>query len=134
MAIRDKVAIITGAARGHGRSIAVAFASEGAKLALVDVAPMDQVVTDCQQHEAEVLQLQTDLREPDKVQAMIEQVHKRYGRIDILVNDAGIVTHFRYAGTKPWPRIAEMEPSFFDNVMRTNLFGTYLTTHFTLPY
>ncbi|MEA2641588.1 MAG: hypothetical protein QOF51_2982 [Chloroflexota bacterium] len=134
LAIRDKVVIITGAARGHGRSMAVTFASEGARLALADIAPLDQVVGECQQYEAEVRPFQLDLREPAQVRAMIDEVHKHYGRIDVLINDAGIVTHFRYAGTERWPRIAEMEPSFFDNVIRTNLFGTFLTTKYVLPY
>ena len=114
--------------------MAVTFASEGARLALVDIAPLAQVVGECQQYEADVLPFQIDLREPEQVRAMIDEVHQRYGRIDVLINDAGIVTHFRYAGTKRWPRIVDMEPSFFDNVIRTNLFGTFLTTKYVLPY
>jgi NAD(P)-dependent dehydrogenase (short-subunit alcohol dehydrogenase family) len=133
MSVKDKVVIITGAARGHGRSIAVTFASEGARLALVDIAPTDQVAQECQAHEAEVLGIQTDLRDPEQVRAMVERVMERYGRIDVLINDAGIVTHFRY-GEPRWSRIAEMDPSFFDSVIRTNLYGTFLTTHFVLPH
>ena len=133
MAVKDKVVIVTGAARGHGRSIAAAFASQGAALALVDIASLDQSLADCRAHEADVVAIPTDLRQPDRVQAMVDEVHRRHGRIDVLVNDAGIVTHFRY-GEPRWPRIAEMDPSFFDNVMRTNLFGTFLTTKYVLPY
>src|SRR4051812_36198857 len=108
LSVRNKVVIITGAARGHGRSMAVTFASEGARLALVDIAPLARVVGECQRYEAEVLPFQTDLREPEQVRAMIDEVHQRYGRIDVLINDAGIVTHFRYAGTERWPRIVDM--------------------------
>ncbi|MBM2811834.1 MAG: 3-ketoacyl-ACP reductase, partial [Chloroflexi bacterium] len=133
VSVRDKSVIITGAAQGHGRSIANAFASEGAQLALVDIAPMDQVISECKAYEVEVLEIPTDLREPDRVRALVEQVHQRYGKIDVLINDAGIVPHFRY-GVTPWPKIADMEPDFFDNVIRTNLFGTFLTTKFTLPH
>ena len=133
MSVRDKSVIITGAAQGHGRSIANAFASEGARLALVDIAPMDQVVSECEAYEADVMAIPTDLREPESVRSMVEQVHKRHGKIDVLINDAGIVTHFRY-GVPNWPMIADMDPAFFDNVIRTNLFGTFLTTKFTLPY
>jgi NAD(P)-dependent dehydrogenase (short-subunit alcohol dehydrogenase family) len=133
MAVKDKVVIITGAARGHGRSIAVAFASEGARLALVDIAPPDQVVRECEAYESEVIGIPTDLRDPEQVRSMVTSVRERYGRIDVLVNDAGIVTHFRY-GDPRWPRIADMDPSFFDSVIRTNLYGTYLTTHFVLPH
>jgi 3-oxoacyl-[acyl-carrier protein] reductase len=64
---------------------------------------------------------------------MIDQVYRQYGRIDVLINDASIVTHFRY-GEPRWARIADMDPSFFDNIIRTNLFGMFLTTKFALPY
>ena len=134
LSVRDKVIIITGSARGHGRSMAVAFASEGARLALVDIAPLAPVVGECQEYGAEVLPFEIDLREPEQVRAMIDEVQQHYGRIDVLINDAGIVTHFRYAGTQRWPRIADMEPSFFDNVIRTNLFGTFLTSKYALRY
>lgn len=133
MAVKDKVVIVTGAARGHGRSIAVAFASEGAALSLVDVASLDQTLADCRAYEGDVIAIPTDLRQPDQVQAMVKQVYQRHGRIDVLVNDAGIVTHFRY-GEPRWPRIADMDLAFFDNVIRTNLMGTFLTTKYVLPH
>jgi NAD(P)-dependent dehydrogenase (short-subunit alcohol dehydrogenase family) len=131
--MRDKVVIITGSARGHGRSIAVAFASQGARLALVDIGSLEQTTKDCQEHDAEVVAFNTDLRDPEQVRQMVEQVHQKYGRIDVLVNDAGIVTHFRY-GEPRWPRIADMDLEFFDKVIRTNLYGTFLTTKYALPY
>jgi NAD(P)-dependent dehydrogenase (short-subunit alcohol dehydrogenase family) len=133
VAVKDKVVIVTGSARGHGRSIAVTFAAQGARLALVDVAPLDQTVADCRAHEADVIAIPTDLRDPEQVRSMIDQVVQRYGRIDVLVNDAGIVTHFRY-GEPRWPRIADMEPAFFENVIRTNLIGTFLATKYALPH
>jgi NAD(P)-dependent dehydrogenase (short-subunit alcohol dehydrogenase family) len=133
MAVRDKAVIVTGSARGHGRSIAVAFASQGARLALVDIGSLEQTKKDCEGYDAEVMTFNTDLRDPKQVQQMVEQVHQKYGRIDVLVNDAGIVTHFRY-GEPRWPRIAEMEPDFFDKIIRTNLYGTFYTTKYVLPY
>jgi NAD(P)-dependent dehydrogenase (short-subunit alcohol dehydrogenase family) len=133
VSVRDKSVIITGAAQGHGRSIANAFAAEGARLTLVDIAPMDQVVGECEGYEAAAIAIPTDLREPEQVRAMVEQAHQRHGRIDVLINDAGIVTHFRY-GVPTWPLIADMDPAFFDNVVRTNLGGTFLTTKYTLPH
>jgi 3-oxoacyl-[acyl-carrier protein] reductase len=134
MSVRDQAVIITGAARGHARSIAHAFAAEGARLALVDFAPLDHTVGELQQYDAEVVPFQLDLREPEPVKEMVDAVHQRFGRIDVLINCAGIVTHFRYAGTQRWPRIAELEPSFFENVIKTNLIGTFHTTRYTLPY
>ncbi len=134
MSVRDKVVVITGAHRGHGRSIAVTFASEGAKLALMDIGSLDQTADECRAYEGEVLTFQLDLTDPKQVKAAIDQIQQHYGRIDVLVNDAGIVTHFRYAGTERWPRIGEMEPDFFDKVIRTNLIGTFHTTRYALPY
>lgn len=133
MSVKDKVVVVTGSARGHGRSIAVAFASQSARLALVDIVSLDQTAEDCRGYDAEVLSLPTDLRDPEQVKAAIGAVHAHYGRIDVLVNDAGIVTHFRY-GEPRWPRIADMGVDFFDNVIRTNLYGTFLTTKYALPY
>lgn len=133
MSVAGKVVIVTGAARGHGRSIAVTFASEGARLALLDIAPMGQVLEECKAYDAEVMTIPTDLRDPEQVKSTIDQVHQHYGRIDVLINDAGIVTHFRY-GEPRWPKIVDMEPGFFDNIIRTNLYGTFHTTKYVLPY
>ncbi len=133
MAVKDRVVIITGAARGHGRSIANAFAAQGARLALVDIEPLDKTTGECQGYDAEVLAIQADLRKPEDIKAMVDQVHQRYGQIDVLINDGGIVPHFRY-GVAPWPLVPDLEPDFFENVIRTNLFGTFLTTKYTLPH
>jgi dihydroxycyclohexadiene carboxylate dehydrogenase len=134
MSVQDKVVVVTGAHRGHGRSIAVTFASEGAKLALIDIAPLDQTADECRARGVEVLPLQVDVRDPEQVKSAIDQIQQHYGRIDVLVNDAAIVTHFRYAGVQRWPRLAEMEPEFFERVIRTNLLGTFHTVRYTLPY
>jgi NAD(P)-dependent dehydrogenase (short-subunit alcohol dehydrogenase family) len=133
VSVKDKTVIITGAARGHGRSIACAFASQGARLALVDILPLDQTMRDCGAYEAEVAGFPADLREPESVRSMVEQVNAKYGRIDILINDAAINPHFAY-GKPHWPRIAELDPSFFENIIRTNLFGTFHTMRYVLPY
>src|SRR5436309_13479192 len=108
MSVRDQVVVITGAHRGHGRSIANTFAKEGSKLALIDLNSLDQTASECRAQGVEVLTFEVDLRDPQQVKSTIDQIHQHYGRIDVLVNDAGIVTHFRYSGVDRWPRIAEM--------------------------
>ena len=133
MAVRDKVVIITGGAMGIGRYNARAFAAAGAKLAIVDVAPMETVASEVAELGAQVLPVHTDIRDEEQVQAALEQVHRHYGRIDVLINDAAIVTHFQ-AGSPRWPRIRDMESSFFDNVIRTNLIGTFHCTKHAIPY
>jgi NAD(P)-dependent dehydrogenase (short-subunit alcohol dehydrogenase family) len=133
VSVEGNTVIITGAARGHGRSIAVAFASQGARLALVDILPLDQTILDCRAYQAEVAGFPTDLRDPEAVRVMADRVHATYGRIDVLINDAAINPHFAY-GKPRWRRIAELDPAFFENILRTNLFGTFHTMRYVLPY
>ena len=127
MAVNDKVVLVTGGAQGVGRQIVKTFAAEGARIAIADVAPFDNVLNDIKQHDVDVLPIHTDVRDVASVRSLMEQVHNRFGRIDVVINDAGIVTHFQW-GIARWPRIAEMEPDFFDKVIRTNLIGTFLST------
>lgn len=133
MALRGKVVVVTGGAMGIGRYIARTFAAEGARLAIADIAPMDTVADEVGRLGAEALLVRTDVREPEDVRSLMEQIHRRYGRIDVLINDAAIVTHFQW-GLPRWPRIRDMEPSFFENVIRTNLIGTFHCTKYVLPY
>ena len=133
MAVRDKVVIVTGGAQGVGRFVARTFAAEGAKVAIADIAPTDTVANEITKLEAEVLPVRTDVTDEDQVRAMVEQVYRRWGRIDVLINDAGIVTHF-HVGAPRWPRIRDMPRDFFQKVIDTNLVGTYLCTKHVLPY
>ena len=133
MAVRDKVVVITGGAMGIGRYNARVFAEAGAKLAIADLAPMETVAAEVAERGAAVLPVQVDIRDEEAVRRMMERVNEHYGRIDVLINDAGIVTHFQ-SGSPRWPRIADMESSFFDNVMRTNLMGTFHCTKHAIPY
>ncbi len=133
MALNDKVVIITGGAMGIGRYNARVFAAEGAKLAIADIAPMETVASEVAELGAEVLPVHADIRDETQARALMAQVHSHYGRIDVLINDAGIVTHFQ-AGSPRWARIRDMESDFFDNVMRTNLLGTFHCTKHAIPY
>ena len=133
MAVKDKVVIITGGAMGIGRYNARAFAAAGAKLAIADVTSMETVAGEVAALGAEVLPVQTDIRDEEQARMLMARVHQHYGRIDVLINGAGIVTHFQ-SGAPRWPRISDMESSFFDNVMRTNLIGTFHCTKRAIPY
>ena len=64
---------------------------------------------------------------------MVHQVVDRYGQIDVLVNDAGIVPHFNW-GIPRWPRVRFMSKDFWDNVIQTNLGGTFLCTKYIVPF
>jgi NAD(P)-dependent dehydrogenase (short-subunit alcohol dehydrogenase family) len=133
MSVQGKVVIVTGGAKGIGRWVAKSFAKEGARVAIADVAPMDNVVSEIEAIGGDVLPVRTDVGVEDDVRALMDKVYRQYGRIDVLINDAGIVTHF-HEGAPRWPRIRDMDLSFFDRVMHTNLGGTFLCTKHVLPY
>ncbi|MBM2811888.1 MAG: short-chain dehydrogenase [Chloroflexi bacterium] len=133
MSLEGKVVVVTGGAQGIGRHIARTFAEAGAKLAIADVAPFDNVVGEIEKLGAQVLAVPTDVRDEDQVRSFFARVWRHYGTPDILVNNAGIVTHFNW-GLPRWNRVRYMEKSFFDNVMNTNLGGTFLCTKHVLPY
>ena len=131
-----QVAVVTGAARGIGRYAALSFARQGVTklgLADVDADALAKVARELEELDVEVLPIRTDVRDEAQVAAMVEQVVARFGRIDILLNDAGIVPHFQW-GTPRWPAIRDMDKSFWDRVLDTNLDGTMLCTKHVLPH
>ena len=120
--LKDKVAVVTGAASGIGRGIAVAFAAEGADIAAVDIAAPDQAATVL----AEIAALgrdahfvRCDVSNSGDVAAMASEVMDRFGRVDILVNNAGIFTQ---------SLLADMSVADWDRVVGVNLRGTFLCT------
>ena len=117
--LKDKVVLITGAAQGIGAACARLMAAEGAHLLLVDLqAQAGMALQD--EHRAVGHQADfwpCDVGDGEQVRAMVEQASKRHGRIDVLVNNAGV---FR-AG--PFLEISEAD---FDAVLRVNLRGAFL--------
>ncbi len=92
--LAGKIALITGAGRGFGRAIALAFAREGARVAanyLVSRAGAEEVVAEAGRLGTEAIALRGDVAREDDVQALIAGTLARFGRLDILVNNAGIM-------------------------------------------
>ena len=91
--LQDRVAIVTGASNGIGRAIAEAFAAEGAKTVLVArrAELLDEVAAGIRSRGGEALPAPADLTREDEVTALFEKVTKAYGRLDVLVNNAGIM-------------------------------------------
>ena len=113
-----KVAIVTGAARGLGRVTAVAFAREGARVAVTDIdeAGGEETLRQIRDAGGEGFFLRTDVRSEADCAAMVEETVRRYGRLDCAVNNAAVV---RFA-----PIIAETQESF-DLHVDTNLRGVF---------
>jgi len=125
LGLQDRVAIVTGAARGLGRAIAEGLAGEGAKLALLDVDwPTLQETAGAIGGQSGVLSLQTDVSEESVVRDAVGQILREYGRVDILVNNAGITSHARI------PEIAQSE---WDRVMAINLRSVMLMSQAVFP-
>ena len=93
--LQGKIAIVTGASNGIGRGIAEAFAAAGAKtvLAARRASLLDEVAAGIKARRGEALAVPSDLTREDAVVALFATVKKAYGRLDVLVNNAGIATH-----------------------------------------
>jgi 3-oxoacyl-[acyl-carrier protein] reductase len=118
MKLKNRVAIVTGAARGIGKAIALTFVREGAKVALVDVDrdQLDLLKDEISKNKGEALPLPCDITQSPQVKEMVNQVWEAFGRVDILVNNAGIIRR----GT-----IETITEEDWDRVIEVNLKGTF---------
>lgn len=113
-----KIAIVTGAGSGIGRAIALRFALEGARVIAVArrLETLQSVVAEAQ---GEVVPHACDISQPDQVAALGDFCRKRYGRLDVLANNAGI-------GGDSGKRLHELSLEAFDRVMNVNVRGAFL--------
>ena len=132
MVLKGQVALITGGAKGIGRFVSHTFAQAGANVAVADIESPDKTAGELGEMGVESLAVTADVRNEADVKAMVDQVVARFGRIDVLVNNAAIVPHFSW-GVPPWPKFRDMEESFWQRIIGTNLGGTFLCTKNVLP-
>src|SRR5215475_47084 len=127
MKLKDKVALITGGGRGIGKAIALAYAREGAKLALCarTGSELDQTVKEIQALKTECEGWSCDVSLEEPVRDFVANVVKLFGRIDVLVNNAGVMT-------RPAPT-AELEGKKWDYTIAVNWRGPFLVTRAALP-
>ena len=116
----DRVAFITGAASGIGRAAAIAFAAEGARVAIVDRSAdaLRTVEALVKKAGGEVLAVACDVSSPDQVEGAIKQIVDRFGRLDIAFNNAGVEN-------KAAP-VHEIDLAEWDRIIGINLRGTFL--------
>ncbi len=121
MLLKDKVAIITGGARGIGREIALTFAREGAKLAIADINPqiLAQTEKEITSYQAEVLSSPCDVTDSGQVEQMVNKTLDKFKKIDILINNAGITAD---------ALLVRMKEEDWDKVLAVNLKGTFNCT------
>ena len=118
MRLQNKVAVITGAASGIGLATAVKFAQEGAFIAICDLnqAGIDAAIKEVEAVGGKALGYIVDVTKPDQIVAMRDALLAEKGRIDVLVNNAGIVMD---------AQLIKMTEDQFDKVIDINLKGTY---------
>jgi NAD(P)-dependent dehydrogenase (short-subunit alcohol dehydrogenase family) len=127
MRLKDKVAIVTGATRGLGRAYALRLAKEGAKVVVADILDGKETVDAITAIGGEALYVKTDVTSEESTQSLARKVVERFGRIDILVNNAAL---FADLVKKPFWEIPASE---WDKVMAVNLKGPFLCAKAVYP-
>lgn len=132
MRLKGKVAIITGAARGMGRVFALRFAKEGAKLTVCDILDCKPVAEEIKAIGGEVLALKTDVTSEKETAGMAQKTFDRFGRIDILINNAGIFGSIEVKDfMKP---VEELKSEDWDRILAVNIKGVFLCSKAVIPY
>ena len=126
MRLKDKVAIITGAARGIGAAFAIGFGKEGAKVVIGDIRDGQKIVDTIEKAGGQALYLKTDVTKQDQCNALAQAAVDRFGAIDILINNAGTLVTI-----KPFMEVTTEE---WMQIMETNTLGPFHCTKAVFPY
>ncbi len=128
MKLANKVALITGAASGMGKSAALIFAKEGAKVAAVDIdaQQVQQTASEITQSGGQALALRADVSKSEDVQKMIDETVAHFGGLNIVYNNAGIE-----GKAEPIVKLADED---FDRVIAINLRGVWLGMKHAIPH
>jgi NAD(P)-dependent dehydrogenase (short-subunit alcohol dehydrogenase family) len=128
--LTDQVAIVTGAGTGMGRAIAELFAAQGAKVLVnyrASQQEAEQVVTAIQTAGGEALAFQADVSADAEARAMVAAVEKAWGRLDVLVNNAG------WSKVTPHERLEDLTDEIWDRTMNTNVRGVFYAARAAVP-
>ena len=121
MKLKSKVAIVTGASKGIGKSIAIRFAKEGASVVLASRSPdvLETIAQEIKESGGEATAISVDIRKVESINDLIKKTVDRYGRLDLLVNNAGI--------TMGGPS-EDISPEDWRTALETDLFGVFFAS------
>jgi NAD(P)-dependent dehydrogenase (short-subunit alcohol dehydrogenase family) len=128
MNMSKPITVITGASSGIGEALAYHLAAQGGALALAArrAEALEKVAQGCRERGGQAITIPTDVTQADDCRRLIEHTIAAYGRLDTLVNNAGV---------SMWARVMDLpEPTVLTQVMQVNLLGTMYCTHAALPH
>ncbi|MEH2510426.1 NAD(P)-dependent dehydrogenase (short-subunit alcohol dehydrogenase family) [Nitrobacteraceae bacterium AZCC 1564] len=117
--LHDKVAIVTGAAQGIGRTYAIALANAGAKVCVSDITSPNETVAEIEQAGGQATAVLADVSDQESLNAMVDHCVKTFGGLDVLVNNAGMFGSLKMQG------FADIPVEEWDKVMAVNVRGVW---------
>ncbi|MCU0821541.1 MAG: SDR family oxidoreductase [Spirochaetes bacterium] len=125
--LKNKIVLITGAASGIGRAAALEFASRGSHLVIADIDEngLEDTAREISAKQRESFAIKTDVSKKGDVEKLIKKAIERFGRIDVLVNNAGVGMN---------SEIRDMDISDWEWIIGINLWGAIHTVHYLLPH
>jgi 3-oxoacyl-[acyl-carrier protein] reductase len=132
--LRDRVVVVTGAAAGIGRAAARRFAREGARVSAWDVSDAADIPAELAALGGEADVRQVDVTDRESVEAATAGVMARWGRLDVLINNAGIVRDAQLVKWNDGAAVSVMDDRTFDAVIGVNLKGVFLCARAAVPH
>ena len=129
MRLQERVAIVTGAARGIGRTYALGLAREGAAVVVADILDGTETVGSIEQEGGSGLYVRTDVSDESSVRSMVERTAAEFGGVDILINNAAV-----FVALYPLKDFDKIPVEEWDKVMSVNLRGVFLCCKAVVPH